>query len=256
MSFHLKKALVFFGLAVILVFFLELFFLPVTAYAEDIITNRTGRIKITQPDGTVLVVGKDKALGLIPSGSTVEVLSGSVDIAPTKGFIQIVIGDTVATVQAGDRVTASVDPQTKMADFAVDEGKVRIIAGNTTVMVKADQQAQVGLDKYTGKVKVKSISGNIDTATAGVRTLVLQGGLAEIRVDSETRQVQVNSTDGLVEVISLEGRRFILARGESKDVQGSMAGEVLSFPGEVVEAAELPAEEPTEPETPEASPYR
>jgi hypothetical protein len=255
MSYQLKKAFVFFSL-VILVFFWELFSLPISAYAQDIITYRTGTIRITQPDGVVLIAGKDEALPEIPSGSTIEVLSGSINVVPAAGFIQVVIGDSVSTVKAGDRVIASVDPKTKMADFNVGTGEVSIITGNTTITVIAGQEVQIGLDTFTGIVSVKSIRGIIETVTAGVLTSVLQGGFAQIIVDSQTREVHIDSTDGMVEVISLEGERTILARGESKDIQGLATGEVLAFPGEAIEISALLTEEPSEPEWPEASPHR
>ncbi len=256
MHYRLKKALVFVLPVAILAFFLKAFFYPVPAYAEGLITNRTGTIRITRPDGVVSAVAKDKPLGLIPSGSTVEVLSGSIDVAPTEGFIQIVVGDSVAMIDAGERITASVDPKTKMANFSIAAGEVSIITGNTTTTMRTGQEVVIGLDKFTGTVKVRSISGNIDTVTAGVQALILQGGLVQIRVDSQTRQVHIASTAGMVEVTSPEGARIILARGESKDIQGSVVGEVLTFPAEAAEIPTIPLEEPAEPEVPEASPYR
>jgi hypothetical protein len=256
MHYRLKKALAFVFPVAILTFFLKAFFYPVPAYAEGLITNRTGTIRITHPDGVVSVVAKDKPLGPIPSGSTVEVLSGSIDVAPTEGFIQIVVGDSVAMIDAGERITASVDPKTKLANFSIVVGEVSIITGNTTTTMRTGQEVVIGLDKFTGTVKVRSISGNINTVTAGVRTLILQGGLVQIRVDSQTRQVHIVSTAGTVEVTSPEGARTILARGESRDIQGSLVGEVLTFPGEVIEITALPTEEPAEPEWPEASPHR
>ena len=256
MCYRLKKALDFLGAVIVIVFFLELFFLPVTSYSEEIIANRTGSIRVTQPDGTVSVVGKYEPSGPIPPGSTIEVLEGNIDVAPTTGFIQIVVGDSIATVEVGDTITASVDPRTKMAGFKVNTDEVSVIIGNTTTTLRANQEVQVGLEKNTGAVKVRSINGNIETVTAGVQATIMHGGFAQMRVDSQTRQVHIDSIAGMVEIISLEGKRFLLARGESKDIQGSMLGEVLSFPGEAVEVPALPTEEPAEPEVPEASPYR
>lgn len=251
-----KKLLIFFILAIVFTFLPEAFFFSDIACAENAITSRTGTLRITRPDGTVLVVGKDESLGPIPSGSTVEVLSGSIDVAPTAGFIQVVVRDSVATVEAGNKVTASIEPKTKMADFQVYIGKVSVITGNTTSTINSGQQAQIVLDRITGIVNIRSIRGNIETVTAGVRALVMQGGIAWIGVNPRTREVRIDSMTGMVEVISPKGERFILARGESRDIQGSMVGEVLTFPGEAVEMPALLVEEPPEPEVPEASPYR
>lgn len=227
----------FLGLFLISMMFLQ------TAYAEDIITNRTGTIKITKPDGTVLTVGKDEPIPDIPSGSTIEVLDGSIDIAPTTGFIQVVIGDSAATVKAGDSVSASIDLETGMAGFKTASGEINIVTGNTTATVKAGQKALMGLDKRTGEVSIKSIKGVIQTVTIGVKTQVFEGGLAKINVDVSVRIVHIESfrDNVLLTVV---------------DVQGSPEGEIQTFIETSMEADEIPLpEEPAEPERPEASPF-
>lgn len=241
-------------LGLLMLFFVSLVFLK-TLYAVDIITNRTGTIKITRPDGIVLTVNKDEPLPAIPSGSTVEVLSGGIDIAPTEGFIQVVVGNSVATVKAGDRLTASIVPETKMASFKSDSGQISVITGNTTAVVKAGQEVLLGLDKRTGVVKVRSINGTIETITIGVKTSVSQGAIVMISANANTRNVHVESAEGNVIVISIDGEVIMLAKAESTDTAGSAEGEIQTFAEEMAMPF-VPAEEPAEPERPEASPHR
>ena len=215
--------------------------------------NRTGTIKITLPDSTVLVIGKDDALPDIPSGSRVEIISGSLDIGPSAGFIQLVVGDSVATVKAGDRVTASIDPATKMEGFKVSAGQIKIITGNTSTTVQTNQEVRISLDKRTGRTEVRSVKGDIETTTIGVKVMVRQGADALIDIDPKTRTVHVKSIDGDVTVASLDGKVIRLAKAESTQTEGSVEGEIQTF-GEI--EAFIPAEEPVEPERPEASPHR
>lgn len=234
---------------------IPIFFFQDMSIAASFILNRTGTIKITQPDGTVLTVNSKEPLPVIPSGSTVEVLYGSIDIAPAEGFIQVVVANSVATVKAGDRVTASIDPKTKMASFKSDSGKISIITGNTTAMVKAGQEALFSLDKRTGVVEVKSVNGTIETVTVGVKVSVSLGAVTMIKADPKTRNVYVKSVAGDVEVISIDGKVIMLAKAESIDIVGSAEGKIQSFE-EVAEMVPVLEEEPVEPERTEASPHR
>ncbi len=232
-----------------------IFFFQGGLNAQTTILNRTGTINITLPDSTVLIIGKDDALPDIPSGSRVEIISGSIDIEPSAGFIQVVVGDSVATVKAGDRVTAGIDPVTKMEGFKVSAGQIKIITGNTSTVVQTNQEVEISLDRRTGQTEVRSVRGDIETTTIGVKVMVRQGADALIDVDPKTRMVHVKSIDGDVTVASLEGKVIRLAKQESTDTEGSVAGEIQTFAEEGM-AAFVPAEEPVEPERPEASPHR
>ncbi len=248
----LKTALGILGLFLISMVFFQ------SVYAEDVITNRTGTIKITRPDGTVLTVGKDEPLPDIPSGSIIEVLDGSIDIAPTTGFVQLIVGDSAATVKAGDSVSATIDLETGMADFKTASGEVNIVIGNTTATVKAGQEALMGLDRTTGEVSIKSVTGAIETVTAGVKAEISNGAAAKITADATTRNVHVESVAGDVQVTTIDGEVIVLAEAESIDTEASPEGEIQTF-AEAPEKAEVTVpdvtEEPAEPEPQEGSPY-
>jgi len=239
--------------AVVLFLFITAIFQAV--YAANIITHRTGAVKITKPDGTVLTVEKDGHLPDIPSGAVVEILDGGMDVTPAVGFIQVVAGNSVATVKTGDRVAVFIDSATGMARFKVYAGKINIVAVNTTVTVRTNQHVQIGLDERTGTAEVRSIKGVIETVTVGVKVSVPEGAIAKIRADARTRTVHVESEVGVSRVISIDGKVTIVAEGKSIDMLASAIGEIQTFPGEVTEVL-LPREEPAEPERPEGSEYR
>jgi hypothetical protein len=123
-----RRGCVFLALAALAIFFFQS-----SLMAQGLIINHTGTIRVTKPDGVVLVIEPGQALPDILSGSKVEVLNGSIEIEPAKGFIQLVLGGAVATVKAGDRVSASIDEKTGTADFKVNtpgsaEGEIQAFA--------------------------------------------------------------------------------------------------------------------------------
>ncbi|MFH1799232.1 MAG: hypothetical protein ABH891_00095 [Candidatus Omnitrophota bacterium] len=165
--------------------------------AEGLILNRTGTLQVTDPAGVVSVINPTDPLPGIVSGSKVEVSSGLVEIAPSEGFIQLLVGGSVATVKAGDKVKVSFDPATGKADFAVDMGSIIIVTGNTTTTLGGGQQALISLDKVAGIATVESLAGDIETVTVGVKTMVLQGSTGQMSADAKTRNVHIeNPTQG------------------------------------------------------------
>ncbi len=170
-----------------------LFLFQGSLMAAGPILSRTGTIQITNPDGTVLKVGSTDPLPEIASGSKVEVMDGTIEIAPTEGFIQLVVGGSVATVKAGDSIVASLDPATGKADFQTKAGSVNIVSGNTTTKLAEGQHALISLDKVAGIATVESLAGDIETVTVGVKTVVPQGAIGQMSADSATRNVHIEN---------------------------------------------------------------
>ena len=244
------------ALFILAAFSMGIFLFQNVLAAEDIVTNRKGSVKITRPDGTVLTIKQYEPLPYIPSGSTLEVLSGSMDIACGHGFIQVVVGNSTATVKVGDRVRAGIDSVTGMANFKVVMGQIGIVTGNTTTTVKTGQEVKIGLDKKTGVVEVRSIKGAIETVTVGVKALIPDSARAKISADAGTKEVHVESIRGDVVVTSIEGKVIMLAKAESLVTEGYAEGEIQTFGEDRVVIEFVAAEEPSEPEVPEASPHR
>ena len=220
--------------------------------AAGLILSHTGTIRVTKPDGVVLVIEPNQTLPDIPSGSRVEVLSGSLEIEPSEGFIQLVLGGSVATVKAGDSLSAAIDEKTGMANFKVNAGQVKVITGNTTTTIGAGQEAQVGIDKATGITTVRSITGEIETITVGVKAMVPEGAMIKIKADPKTRNVHIECVQGALKVIAIDGTVVELKEGQPIDTPGSAEGEIQSF-DEVSRFA--PEVEPAQPVRPEGSKY-
>lgn len=244
---YIRKGYGFLALAALTIFSLQS-----NLMAEGLILNHTGTIGVTKSDGVVLVIEPGQALPDIPSGSRVEVLNGGIEVEPVEGFIQLVLGGSVATVKAGDSLSASIDEKTGLADFKVKAGQVNIITGNTTTTIGAGQQVQVGLDKVTGITIVKSIVGQIETVTVGVKVLIPEGSIIKLKADAKTRNVHIECAKGAVNVVAVDGKATELKEGQPLDTPGSAEGEIQTF-NEVSRFE--PAEEPTQPLRPEGSPY-
>ena len=221
--------------------------------AEGLVLNHTGTIRVTRPDGVVLMIEPGQALPDIPSGSRVEVLSGSIEIEPSEGFIQVVVGGSVATVKAGDNVSASIAPNTSASDLKVNKGQANIISGNTTIALSAGQHAQIGFDKVTGITTVKSIAGVIEAVTVGVKAVIPEGAIFKISADAKTRNVHVECVKGTIKLVTVEGKVIELHEGQSIDTPGSAEGEIQSF--EARESRFEAVEVPPQPVRPEGSPY-
>lgn len=178
---------------VMVLFVAGLFLFQGSLMAEGPILSRTGILNVTSPDGTVSVINPADVLSAIPSGSKVELPGGSVEIAPTEGFIQLVVGGSVATIKVGDKVIVSFDPVTGKADFNVQAGQINIVSGNTTTALVAGQHALITLDKAAGIATVESIVGSIETVTVGVKTTVSQSAIGQTSADPTTRNVHIES---------------------------------------------------------------
>ncbi len=236
----------------ILFFILTAFYQTVNA--EDIVFNRTDSIRITNPDGNVSTVMAGESLPDIPSGATIEILGGSMDVAIAEGFVQVVAGNSVATVKAGDWITVFIEQGTAMADFRVNAGEIDVAAGNTTVLLRANQHVQVGLNKTTGVAEVIGVRGIIETVTACVKSSVSERAAARISADAETRTVYVSSQSGEIKVTAIDGKIKTAPEGATINTPGCAMGEIATFPAKTREISIR--EEPAEPERTEASPFR
>ena len=224
--------------------------------AKTAVIYSNGTLRLTIPDGSSTIIEQGHTMPRMPSGSIIEVLDGSIDIMTLKGFIQVVAGDSVATVKEGDRVIASVDLLENKVSFKMLSGEMEIITGNTITTLDIGQAAQIGLALKTGVVEVKSLSGIINTRTNGIRVSIPKNAIVKIDVDPKTRKVFVESISGRIQVVSTDGKIIKLAKADSVDIPGSEIGRIQTFGDETEEMESILEEEPVEPEVPEASPHR
>ncbi|MFH2138523.1 MAG: hypothetical protein ABII88_08440 [Candidatus Omnitrophota bacterium] len=225
-------------------------------WAQSAIVYRSGKIKVTMPDGTVLVVGKKDPMPQIVSGVTIEIISGAIDVTGIDGFVQILAEGSLATVKPGGRLIASAKGKEKGVSFKVITDAVTVVSGNTATTIQAGQIARITYNKGDGTVQVKSIDGVISTTTGGVQALVPKNGVAKIKVDAKTRKVKISSVSGVIQVISSAGNIIKVDEDKATDIDGDDTLKDVPQEDEV-DTGEIPLEdEPTEPEVPETSPYQ
>lgn len=191
-----------------------------TVYAEGMITDRTGTVRITSPDETISIVYEKEPLPDIPSGSLVELFSGSVKAAPVEGFILLSAEDATAEVSAGDRVALDVDQKTRMADFKVDAGKISIKAVNAMVIVNQGQEAEIKWSELFGASEVHSIKGNLEVFSVGVKIFVPEGAIARIATSSMAMDVHIESKAGIIKALDVNGKTVEISQGKSVAVRG------------------------------------
>jgi hypothetical protein len=240
-----------------------------TVYAAQVIRERTGRIEITTPDGKTVTIGKNDSVPPLVSGSTIRVLDGSVNVEPTEGMFNVIIGNSSAMIGKGGKINASYDPVTNVADFKY-AGGITITTGDTVVSLGQGQQVRIVRNIQTGEVSVKSVKGDIVTMTAGVKAVIPENGTAKIVLDDQTGMVKVSSVQGIINVVSADGKKSAVTQGSNLDLQGSSSAKTdtakpaekkdITTPATVSTdqggTTEIPVtEEPAQPEFPEASPY-
>ena len=238
-----------------------------SAYAEGAAITATGTIKITTPTGEVITIGKGEPIPDILGGSTIEVLTGSINVSPAIGSIRVVVGGSVAVVEAGNKVSASL--QAGRANFATISGSVAVTTGNTVSIVKTAQKVSIGVTKGKGEAKgevsIKSIAGTIEVKVSGVTAEVTQGVEASISIDTVSSSVNIESIGGSIAVTTIEGALVVVAENETIDTEVQPISEIAA-PVAISEKEEVVVEEeevvvidtepePTEPERDEGSSF-
>ncbi|MDP8218341.1 MAG: hypothetical protein P9M03_06425 [Candidatus Theseobacter exili] len=193
------------------------------AFGDVLITNRTGRVRVITPYGKVSFYSKDKPLPVIPSGSSVEIIHGSMDVALSDGIAQAEAANSIALLSAEDKVTVSVDKKTGLGAYKVIKGNMVIQAVNTSAYLKAGQAVEIKWSEFEGVSEVESTSGDIETITHGVNIVVSEGALVKISTSAITREVHVKVEKGAVAVTAIDGKVAKLTQGEKIALPGSDA---------------------------------
>ena len=111
----------------VLIAVLVLFFaLTPLLFAEITVQNATGTIAITTPTGEVLTIEPGQAIPAIASGSSIEVISGTANIAASGA-------DTVKVLINGSIVTLTDGAQIGVAISASGDATFDVISGTVTV---------------------------------------------------------------------------------------------------------------------------
>ena len=98
-------------LRLILLALLFVFICSATSFAQIIIDNRTGAIKIFMPDGKQLVIQKDDPLPAIPDGAIITVLAGSATVGTTgKSTVSVSMSTYTIQLKEGSKINLTLNP--------------------------------------------------------------------------------------------------------------------------------------------------
>jgi hypothetical protein len=118
----------------LLVWLFILAFAAVSFAAIDI-TDRTGTVQITMPDGTSVTVAANQPLPAIPDGATITMISGNANIT-TTGSSAVTVSIAGATVQVNSAATVSmILNQDGSVSITAVSGQASVTNHGTTVTI-------------------------------------------------------------------------------------------------------------------------
>lgn len=126
--------------------------------AQISVNGRSGNLSITAPDGGLTTVASSDALPSLESGSVIEVLSGSADVALNGDEqLTIVAGESVINLNGGNAI--KVDVKNNGADSLVSvlKGNVEMSVGEAILAIKAPAAIQTEIKE--GKASVMVVEG-------------------------------------------------------------------------------------------------
>ncbi|MFH0855469.1 MAG: hypothetical protein V1869_02980 [Candidatus Omnitrophota bacterium] len=131
------------------------------AFAAVDITNRTGTIEITMPDGTAVTITADQPLPEIPDGAVITVTSGSANITTSgTSTVSVSIGGSTLQVSAGTTVNLGLN-EAGTANIAVTAGQAVVSCGGTSATVGANSSINVTLNTATNTGSFQVVSGSV-----------------------------------------------------------------------------------------------
>lgn len=263
-------------------------------YAQNITAINKGVITIIRPDNAIIHIGKGDTVPKIMPGSVIELNDGNVNVSVSDGSIKLAAADSVAMIKSVTVIEAVIYPDIRMVGFNVISGNTDIITGNLKTSLLEGQEIMLGFDKFSGVIDIQSVRGDIISFIAGARVMLLPNSRAQISLNPLSQNINIKSIAGVINVLSVYGEKYTINQNESAGIRGvfnkpsfaeaelpkTVAEAALEGKITVEEAAGntaagniaepttaagaeddpfyfvvLPAEEPSEPEIPEASPY-
>ncbi len=144
------------------------------------ITQATGVIEITLADGTKMTVTGDDVPVAIPPGATITVLEGTATLDAQSSIPGHEMAATIV-MSAGSSATISLDITTGELAVNASAGSVDVVIGNTLAVVEAGEALSVTRNTQTGNYDMSAVSGEIAT-TSGGQTASIDEGTTEVVV--------------------------------------------------------------------------
>ena len=104
---------------------------PTLLVADIFLGNVTGTLAITTPDGQVLTVEAGEPLPPIPSGSSIELITGTAEVSATDtDIVYVLVERSTVTVEGGTKSFIWVDLRTGDTCLEVIGGRVSVLQTN------------------------------------------------------------------------------------------------------------------------------
>jgi len=145
-----------------------------TTKAVMTVTEITGQLEVTKPDGTVMTLSPEDAPAEIPLGSTVTPLTGTARITVTCLIAGLECSATVELVP-GSSARISFNEDTGEILIRGLKGKMNVSAREVMAVVEADEEMVVKRDKATGRYMFTSSQGEIDLFSGGAKSTLGEG---------------------------------------------------------------------------------
>ena len=102
-----------------------------TSFAQIILDNRTGAVKIFMPDGKQLVIQRNEPLPNIPDGAIITILAGSATVSTTgRSTVSVSVGTYTVQIKEDSKINLTLNPDGTMTST--------VIAGQSLVSRKVE----------------------------------------------------------------------------------------------------------------------
>jgi hypothetical protein len=141
------------------------FALVASSFAAVNIENRTGTIKVSMPDGTVLTIAANQPLPAIPDGAVITLVSGTASITTTgASMVSVAIGGSTVQINSGSSVNLGLN-SSGTANIATTSGQVVVSNGGTKATLDTGDSVNVSVNSATSTGSFQVVSGSIDVQT-------------------------------------------------------------------------------------------
>ena len=130
----------------------------------------TGTVRITTPQGQLIIVSRGETMPVITAGSQIQILSGKVEIA--AGGVQLIL-------KANQRIKIAMNPENGGMEFYAGDdsiGAISATVGASVLALNSGSILNVGINA-NGNLEINFVRGGVRLETAaGGHQLTPNGG--------------------------------------------------------------------------------
>lgn len=241
--------------------FVILFLLCVPSFPEvrSTVNNAwiqySGIVRVTTPDQKKILRKKNKPIPEFVSGMNVEVLRGTVEIAPPEGMAVINIRGVLVTVKKDSRLSGYFDPRTTAVFIRSVKGEATVMCNALTLPLKENGGCRIYGKPPFSEIRVETMNETVEARLYGRPVTMKAGTIIDFMTDTPSLKVHMYVRKGSIQILNDSGTVSEIIAGGSIVFNGMAAGETQTMPGKKKKHFR-PRKEPAELMRPEASAYR